>query len=88
MVAHPQTHIVAPAHWAPYLIYGAGFLSPGERVRADLWLARERVRIVGLEPGAEPYFSWAGRLLVPELGVDGFTALDYRAEELSIEELG
>lgn len=84
---HPQTHIVAPAHWAPYLLHGdVATMTTRETAKADAWLARERVRIVGLEPGAEPYFSQHGRSLVPELDVDGFTALDYRAEELSIEE--
>lgn len=78
------THIAAPAHWASYLLEGGPLEQPGEQAQADAWLARERVRIVGLEPDAEPYFSWGARLLVPELGVDGCMMLDYRAEELSL----
>lgn len=86
-MSHPQTHIVGPAHWASFLINGdASGLSPEERDMADAWLARERVRIIGTEPGAEPYFTWSAAVHCPELGVAGMEALDYRAEELSIDE--
>lgn len=83
------THIVAPAAWASYLINGdASGLEPGEREKADAWLQREGVEIVGTEPNAEPYFSNGGRLLVPELDCSGFTALDYRAREIRLEAEG
>lgn len=78
--------IVAPAAWAPYLLEGdASGLEPGEREKADAWLQREGVAIVGTEPNAEPYFTWAGRTLAPEIGAAGFMALDYRAREVRLE---
>lgn len=84
---HPITSIPAPAAWASYLVNGdASGLTPEERAQADAWLAREGVRIVGTEPDAEPYFSWAARILVPELDCTGAEMLDYRAEELTITE--
>jgi hypothetical protein len=87
MTRHPETHIVAPAAWASYLINGdASGLSRLELTAAQAWLRREGVRIVGIEPGAESYFCAAGRVHVPELDADGFDALDYRAEELTITE--
>lgn len=73
--------ITGPAAWAPYLINGdASGLDPESRLAADTWTAREGVRIVGTEPDAEPFFSWAGRLYVPEQDAAGFTALEYIAE--------
>lgn len=86
-MAHPQTHIVAPAHWASYLVNGdASGLEPHELAQAQEWLRREGVRIIGTEPGAEPYFTKALHVYAPECGVSGGMVLDYRAEELTIDE--
>lgn len=91
MTRHPETQITGPAFWRAYLLDGnADSLHPDDKAKADAWLARERVQIVGLERDASgepypPYFSWAMRLHAPELDCDGAVALDYRALELSID---
>lgn len=70
--------IVAPAHWADYLINGdASELDAWERRAADTWLRREGVRIVGAVEYADPWFSWQARLFVPELDCEACAMLDY-----------
>jgi len=89
---HPVTQITAPAAWASYLVNGdASGLSDEERAQADAWLEREGVRIVDVERDEngeplDPYFTWHMDVHAPELGFAGASALDYRAEELRLEE--
>lgn len=89
---HPVTHIVAPAAWASYLVNGdASGLSAEEKAQADAWLEREGVRIVDVERdeegnGRESYWCTSLWLHAPEFGFAHGDALDYRAEELRLEE--
>lgn len=85
MTRHPETHIVGPAHWVSYLVNGdASSMTAVDLMQADTWLSREGVDIIGLEPTAEPYFTWAARVHAPELDCDGAIMLDYRAREMTI----
>lgn len=91
-MAHPITSIPGPSVWASYLVNGdSSGLEPGEKAKADAWLKREGIRIVDVERDSngeclDPYFSWHADVYVPELGFRGAELLDYRCEELTIEE--
>jgi hypothetical protein len=84
------TTITGPSHWASYFINGdASGLEPGDQEKADAWLKRENVYIVGIaqeEDGTsvEPYFTNRMDIHAPECGCKGGTVIDYIAEVLPV----
>jgi len=70
------TKIIAPAHWASYLINGDDSgLDPGEVDKIEDWLSREDAgRAVSCEV---EYFTWQLRLHCPEAGAEGGTVAEY-----------
>lgn len=75
-----QITLIAPDHWASYLINDdASGLTPEDKAAADSWLEREGVlHVLSIE--GEPFFNKHLRLHAPEAKCEAGSVLEYVCE--------
>lgn len=77
MIGVDKQTLIAPEHWASYLINGdASGLEAGDVERVSAWLERERVLNV-LTIEGEPYYTQRLDLHCPEANALAGSVLDY-----------